>query len=303
MVSVNGSEVQDVPVREVEVLHRRPHPQRWIIAAIVLILVSFVITSFANSQINWGVAGTYLFAPRVLEGLWLTIKISIAATLLGLMGGVIMAAMRLSRNPVASTVAWVYIWLFRSTPLYLQLLIWFNLSIVFGTVNLFGITEIPMVQVMTPMVAALLGLGLNESAYMAEIIRGGILSVDDGQSEAATASGFSRLHSLRYIVLPQSLPAIIPPLGNSTVSMLKMSSLAAAISYTELLSATQTIYFTNGYVIELLFVAAFWYAVLTSLTSVGQYFLERRFNRSRRALAGKPLLPGLKSLLGLRGGA
>lgn len=303
MVIAKSNETQADPATDAEVLHGRPHPQRWVVAIIVLILLGLLVRSFVNSQIDWKVAGTYLFAPRVLEGLWLTIKISIAATILGLAGGVIMAAMRLSSNPVASTVAWFYIWLFRSTPLYLQLLIWFNLSIVFNSVNLFGLAEYPMVQVMTPAVAALLGLGLNESAYMAEIIRGGILSVDDGQSEAATASGFSGLQSLRYIVLPQALPAIIPPLGNSTVSMLKMSSLAAAISYTELLSATQTIYFTNGYVIELLFVAAFWYAILTSLTSVGQYFLERRFNRSRRALAGKPLLPGLRSLFSPKRGA
>lgn len=263
---------------------------RWVSAAITLVVLGWLVWSFAASEIEWSVVASFLTAPIILKGLLNTIMISVAAMAIGLVIGVLTAAMRLSANPVASSVSWLYVWIFRGTPLFLQLLIWFNLAIVFRTMSVPGLFEVDTVTVMTPLVAALLGLGLNEGAYCSENIRGGILSVDPGQTEAATAAGFTKLQTLRMVVLPQALPAIVPPLGNEMISMLKMSSLAAAISFGELLSASQTIYFSNSRVIELLFVAAFWYMLVTSISSVLQYLLERRLGRSRSNSQERDLL-------------
>jgi polar amino acid transport system permease protein len=199
--------------------------------------------------------------------------------ILGLFLGVIFAVMRLSHNPVTSGVAWLYVWLFRGTPVLLQILLWFNLALIFPTIGLPFVGSDKTINIITPFVAALFGLGVNEGSYLTEIIRAGIQSVDEGQTEAASALGLSRVKSLKGIILPQAMRIILPPIGNETIGMLKTSSLAAIISYSELLNQAEKIYYVNARVMELLFVAGAWYLVATSMLTIGQYYLERHLSR------------------------
>jgi polar amino acid transport system permease protein len=204
--------------------------------------------------------------------------------LVGVILGVILAVMRQSPNPVVSGASWLYIWFFRGTPLLLQIYFWFNITALFPKIDLgvpFGPSFIHANgnSIITALVAAILGLGLNEGAYMAEIVRGGILSVGEGQSEAAASLGMSRLQTMRHVVLPQAMRVILPPTGNETISMLKNTSLVSVIAYTELLYSVQQIYDVNYETIPLLIVAAIWYLAMTSVAYVGQYFIERRFGR------------------------
>jgi polar amino acid transport system permease protein len=228
----------------------------------------------------------YLFHRLVLKGVLNTIIVSIAAQALGLVLGLVFAVGRMSRNAPARAVSTFYIWFFRGTPVLVQLFFWFNgvptvfhhltIAVPFTHVTLYSV---PMVEFMTAFMAALLGLGLNEGAYMAEIVRAGILSVDRGQTEAASALGMTSAMTLRRIVLPQAMRVIIPPTGNEFISMLKTSSLASIVTYAELLQRTSVISSTNLKVLPLLVVASLWYLAMTSVASVGQYFLERRYNR------------------------
>jgi polar amino acid transport system permease protein len=260
----------------------RPHPTRWLGAALSLAVIVAIVVAFARGQIDWSVVGRYVFSPSILQGVVNTVIVSVVAMLLGLVLGLVVALMRLARNPVTNNVAKLYIWVFRGTPLYLQLLIWFNLALVFPTLWFPGVGTVSTTAVMTTFVAAVLGLGINEGAYLAEVIRGGIMSVDLGQTEAAQAIGLNRRQMMLRIVLPQAMPTVIPTIGNEAIGMLKNTALAAAISYTELLTSAQKIYYINGRVMELLFVAAIWYLVATTITSFGQHWLERYFNRSKR---------------------
>jgi polar amino acid transport system permease protein len=272
------------------------HPLRWVAAAVILVLVAqlahFLVT---NSDLEWHTVWKYLFDHSILVGVEHTIELTIIAMVMGIILGVILAIMRLSANPILRTVAWVYIWLFRGTPVLVQLLFWFNLPAVVHSVSL-GIPFGPSwfhtdpKTLITQFAAACLGLGLNEAAYMAEIARAGILSVDEGQTEAASALGMTRLQSMRRIVLPQAMRVIIPPTGNETISMLKTSSLALVIGYTELLFTAQIIYSRTYQTIPLLIVASMWYLFLTSILTVGQYYLERRYARgASRVLPLTPL--------------
>jgi polar amino acid transport system permease protein len=280
-----------VSLAEVERLReRRPkvrslrHPWRYVSAGVVLALLAFIVDSFAHAQIDWSVVKQYLTTGTVLTGLWHTLLISLLAMLLGLFLGVMFAIMRLSANPVTSAVAWLYVWLFRGTPVLLQLLLWFNLALVWPTISIPGIFQDQTVHVISPFVAALLGLGVNEGAYLTEVVRAGILSVDEGQWSAATTLGLSRMQTLRLIVLPQAMRVIVPPIGNESIGMLKFSSLASVISYSELLNQTQQIYFVNGAVIELLIVAAIWYLAATSVLTTIQYYVERYFGRGAQRI-------------------
>jgi polar amino acid transport system permease protein len=273
-------------------LRPRPHPWRWVSGFLALSGLVGVGVVLANAQIEWSVVPQYLFSSAVLSGLQKTILISVLAMAMGLMISVIFAVMRLSPNPVTSGIAWLYVWLFRGTPVFLQLLMWFNLALILPQIHIPGVVDAETTAVITPFLAALLGLGINEGAYLTEIIRGGILSVDSGQTLAAKAHGLSKRQTLRRIVLPQAMPAILPTIGNEAIGMLKFSALATVIGYTELLNSVQSIYFINAHVMELLFVAAFWYLVATSITSIGQYYLEHHFGRSqarRRSVADQLL--------------
>jgi polar amino acid transport system permease protein len=256
------------------------HIGRWISGAVVLVLLALLARAFARGQIDWPVVGQFFAVPVLLKGLGNTLLITFLSILLGLALGVIFAIMRLSKNPVTNGVASLYIWFFRGTPVYLQLLLWFNLALVFPTINL-GFWHARMVDVMTPFLASLLGLSINEGAYMTEIVRGGILSVDRGQLDAAASIGMTRLMSMRRIVLPQAMRVIIPSVGNEFIGLLKTSSMASAIAFTELLHRAQIIYFVNAKVMELLIVAACWYLIIVTLFTALQAQLERRFSRGQ----------------------
>ena len=280
-------EIRAVPVR---------HPGRWIAAAIVLVAAVALVRSVAtNPRFEWGVVNGYLFDERILEGLRVTIELTVIAMAIGIALGIVLAVMRLSPNPLVSGGSWLYIWFFRGTPVLVQLLFWYNIAALYPKIALgipFGpaFVHIDANTAITPYTAAILGLGLNEGAYMAELVRAGIISVPEGQSDAALSLGMTRLQTMRRIVLPQAMRVIIPPTGNETISMLKTSSLASVIVVTELLYASQLIYSVNFKTIQLLIVASVWYIACTSILYVGQYYLERYYGRgATRELAFTPL--------------
>ncbi|MDF3144358.1 MULTISPECIES: amino acid ABC transporter permease [unclassified Streptomyces] len=296
-VSKEGGDLLPEAIKAIPVRHYG----RWVSGVIVLALVALLVNAFATAEkIQWSAVGKYVFDPTVLAGAGRTLLISVLAMVMGVVLGVILAVMRLSKNPVTSWVAWVYIWFFRGTPVYVQLLLWFNLALIFPVLNLGPIYKDEMVDVMTPFMAALLGLGLNEAAYMAEICRAGLLAVDEGQTEASHALGMSHAKTLRRIVIPQAMRVIVPPTGNEFINMLKTSSLVYAVTYNELLRATSTIGSTSYAVMEMLFVACIWYLVMTSVFSVFQYYLERHYARgSTRSLPTTPWQKIKANMLGL----
>jgi polar amino acid transport system permease protein len=280
-------EIRAVPVR---------HPGRWVAAAIVVVVaVALVRSAATNPHFEWGVVGEYLFDARVLAGLRVTIELTVIAMAIGIALGILLAVMRLSPNPLVSGGSWLYIWFFRGTPVLVQLLFWYNIAALYPKIGI-GIPFGPSFvhpdanSLIRPFTAAILGLGLNEGAYMAEIVRAGMISVDEGQTDAAQSLGMTRLQTLRRIVMPQAMRVIIPPTGNETISMLKTSSLASVIAVAELLYAVQNIYSTNFKTIPLLLVASIWYLVCTSILYVGQYYLERHYGRgAARELPPTPL--------------
>jgi len=262
-------------------LRRRPAPRpgRWLAGALCLLALGFVARAFAVGRIDWAYVGTFLTAPVILRGLGNTLVLTVCAMALGVALGLATALMRLSSNIVASTVARAYIWFFRGTPVYLQLLLWFNLALVFPVLTVPGLLETRTVSVMTPFLAALLGLGICQGAYTAEVIRGGILSIDSGQYEAAQAVGMTRAQLMRHVVLPQTLRVITPPIGNEVISMLKTTSLAAVVNFGELVHSASLIYYVNNRVIELLIVCAVYYLIAVTLLSWAQKHLEAHLSR------------------------
>jgi polar amino acid transport system permease protein len=287
-------EIRAVPVRR---------PGRWLAAAVVLVVAVAIVHSAATDpRFEWHVVGDYLFDKRVLTGLRVTIELTVIAMAIGVALGVLLAVMRLSLNPLVSGASWIYIWFFRGTPVLVQLLFWYNIAALYPKIAL-GIPFGPAFvhpdanELITPFTAAILGLGLNEGAYMAEIVRAGIISVDEGQSDAAHSLGMTRLQTLRRIVLPQAMRVIIPPTGNETISMLKTTSLVSVIAVGDLLYGAQIIYSVNFKTIPLLIVASIWYLVCTSVLYVGQYYLERYYGRGASRQA--PLTPLQRLRLGL----
>jgi polar amino acid transport system permease protein len=258
---------------------RQLHWQRWLAAAAIVLVLATIGRAFVNGQIEWSYVGRFLTAKVILEGIVNTMVMAILAMALGIFLGVVAAIMRLSPNPVLKSVASGYTWLFRGTPLILQLLLWFNLALVFPTIGIPGLWSARAVDVMTPFLSALLGLGINQGAYTSEVMRAGMLSVDIGQYEAAQAIGMGRLRALRRIILPQAMRVVIPPLGNEFIGMVKATSLASVIQYPELLHNAENIYYANSRVIELLIVAGLWYLLVVSVLAPLQMLLERRFAR------------------------
>lgn len=264
----------------------RRHYGRWVVgglvAAVCVLLLHSVLT---NRFIDKPTIGQYLFSPEIFLGLQHTLIITALSMLVGVVLGVIVAAMRVSGNPLASWLAWAFAFVFRGVPILVLLFFVFNAALIFPEIVL-GIpgTGLTFVQwdmntVMTPLVASVVALGLSESAYYSEIVRGGLLSIDPGQREAAQAMGMSDFNTFRKIVLPQAFRIILPPTGNELIGMLKYSSLASVIGYNDLAGIAAQIYSFNLKTVELLLVISFWYFVATSLLSVGQYFLERRYGR------------------------
>ena len=261
----------------------RPNWGRWAVGALALALAGWLVESvLLNENIHWDRVRHYLFAPTILDGVWVTVWISIAATALGLTLGVVLAVMKLSKNPVLQWLSTVYIWFFRGTPALVQLIFWYNLAFLFPYLTLrVPFTQIGMRwdtnQVMSGFTAALLGLGLNLAAYFAETVRAGIQAVDRGQTEAALAGGMTSLQAMRIVVLPQALRIIIPPTGNEFISMLKTTSLIVVVAGNDLMTNASQIYKQNNLIIELLIVASLWYMLLTAVATVLQARLERRF--------------------------
>jgi polar amino acid transport system permease protein len=283
-------EIRAVPVR---------HPGRWVATGLILLFGASLVHSVAtNKLLEWHIVGQFLFDQRILEGVAVTLELTASVMAVGVVLGIVLAVMRLSPNPLVTGTSWLYIWFFRATPVLVQLLFWYNIAAIYPRISL----GIPFVgvefvhgsanSVITTYVAALLGLGLNEGAYMAEIVRAGIISIGEGQIDAAQSLGMSRLQIMRRIVLPQAMRVIIPPTGNETISMLKTTSLVIviALSPPELLLATENIFAVNFKPIQLLIVASIWYAAMTSVLYVGQYYLERYYARgATRQLVPTPL--------------
>jgi polar amino acid transport system permease protein len=284
-----SEEIKAIPVR---------HPGRWVTVGILVFLGIALGNSVAsNSRFQWGIIRHYLFSSRILSGVQVTIELTLSAMAIGIALGLLLAVMRLSPNPIVASVSWVYIWLFRGTPVLVQILILYNIAALYPHFSLgipFGPTfaHFNASTVITPFVAGMLALGLNEGAYMAEIVRAGIVSVPEGQTQAAQSLGMTRLLAMRRIVLPQAMRVIVPPTGNETISMLKTTSLVSviALSPPELLYASQLIYSVNYRVIQLLLVASIWYLVLTTVATIGQYYIERHYARgAARELPETPL--------------
>jgi len=268
-------------------------------------LIRSVVT---DSNFQWGVVGEYLFDKRILEGLELTIQLTVVAMVIGVGLGVLMAVMRQSVNPLVSRASWLYIWFFRGTPVLVQLLFWYNIAALYPKLALgipFGPAFVhPDVnKLITAYRAGILGLGLNEGAYMAEIVRAGMISVNPGQTDAAQSLGMTRVQTLRRIVLPQAMRVIIPPTGNETISMLKTTSLVSVIAVSELLYSAEQIYAVNYKTIPLLITVSVWYIVCTSVLYVGQHYLESYYGRgaSRETKAKRTLR--FMALSSPRGGA
>ncbi|MFE2730580.1 amino acid ABC transporter permease [Streptomyces sp. NPDC059349] len=272
--------IKAIPVR---------HYGRYVAAVVAIAALAAIIYAFAQGKINWGAIPDYFFDDRILRGVGQTLLLTVISMVIGVAGGILLAVMRLSRNPVTSSIAWFYIWFFRGTPVLVQLFVWFNLGLVFEYINLGPIYKDYWSSFMTPFLTALLGLGLNEAAYMAEICRAGLLSVDEGQTEASHALGMSHSKTLRRIVIPQAMRVIVPPTGNEVINMLKTTSLVSAVQFYELFRYAQDIGQTSGAPVEMYFLAAAWYLVMTSVLSVGQYYLERYYARgSSRSLPPTP---------------
>jgi polar amino acid transport system permease protein len=283
------------------------HPGRWIGTAVVAVLAAmFVHMLVTNPHFEWRFMVENMFIPPVISGVETTLLMTVLAMVIGVLLGVVFAVMRLSPNPVLAGAAWVYVWFFRAIPRYVLLFFTANLGILYGTyavgipfdrqlmsllglsgdLRLFGLDGN---QIFSGFTAGLLGLALSEAAYMAEIVRAGMQSVDAGQTEAASALGMSRGTTLRRIVLPQAMRVIIPPTGNETISMLKTTSLVSVIAYSELLYSVQLIYAVNYRQIPLLLTASLWYLIVTTVLSIGQYYVERYFGRG--ASHNRPATP------------
>ena len=271
------------------------HYGTWAFAAVVIYIAVAVVVSLAkNPNMQWDVVGEYLFKPLTLRGVVVTIELTVIAMVMGGFGGVILAVMRLSKNPVLGAIASFYIWFFRGTPVLVQILIWGYLGALYPSIFmglpftglLFGSWETS--AVIGAFIAACLGLGLNEAAYDAELVRAGIISVSPGQSEAAYSLGMPWGMTMTRVVLPQAMRVIIPPLGNNTISMLKTTSLVSVIGGNELLTRLETVWGQTFEIIPLLVVACIWYLALTTVFSIGQYYLERHYAKGASRQARQP---------------
>lgn len=263
-----------------------PRPSLWVCAVIVLVLVAMLVHGlFTNENYRWDVVAQYLFDPRILSGVGWTLVLTVAAMVLGIIMAVLTAVMRLGTNPILRGVAWVYIWFFRGTPIYTQLVFWGLVGVLYPRLSLgipFGpeFFTVNTYDVINATVAAILGLGLNEGAYLSEIVRSGLNSVDKGQWEASTALGMKRSTTLRRIIIPQAMRVIVPPTGNETISMLKTTSLVLAVPFAlELQFVSNAIGNKEFLPLPLLIVAGLWYLFITSILMVGQARLEAYYGK------------------------
>jgi polar amino acid transport system permease protein len=303
------------------------HYWSWVGAAVTVLLVTMVVHTLLSKvptgtyrcasahpfrhcvprmewRFGWTVVGKWFTSHEIVEGLKITMEATVMAMVIGIVLGVLIAVMRLSKNRILSSPAWAYTWFFRGTPVYVQILVWFNIAALYHSFRL-GVpyTSWDFVHFsansLSPLTVGVLALGLNEGAYMSEIARSGLISVDEGQIEAATSIGMTRAQTLRYVILPQAMRVIIPPTGNEVISMLKTTSLLSAIGITEILGAAENISATNYEVMQLLVTASLWYLMMTTILSIGQFYLERHF--AKGALRTQPLTPLQRVRMDVRG--
>lgn len=284
---------------------RLRHPWQTVFAVILLVLVVlFIIDAARRPAFDWPSVGKYVFDRRISEAAVFTLLLTVLSMAIAIVLGISLAVMRQSSNPVLKSVAWVYLWIFRGTPVYVQLVFWGLIAIIYQSIDI-GVpfmdpwVSIPTTAALSAFWLAVIGLSLNEAAYMAEIVRAGLLAVDNGQQEAATALGMSWPKTMRRIVLPQAMRVIIPPTGNEVISMLKTTSLVSAVPFTlELYARSRDISVEIFNPIPLLIVASIWYLAVTSVLMVGQHFLEKRFARGvgdRRPDAAGPVTAAIKT--------
>lgn len=287
--SVSRTDDSRAMEREIPICHLPKRARRksgqWVATVLVAAITALVLIGMiTNDRFRWPVVVAYLFDPRIINGLILSIWLTIVCMVIALVIGTILAIMRLTSNALLLTVSWVYIWFFRSVPVLVQLIFWYNLGALYPKLGI-GIPFLPPFlefhanDIISPLTASILGLALSQSAYTAEVIRSGILSVSRGQYDAAASLGMGRGRTLRRVVLPQAVRIIIPPVGNEVVGMLKNTSLVSVIAMADLFYTVELIYANNFETIPLLIVACVWYLVIVSILSVGQGWLERRFGR------------------------
>jgi polar amino acid transport system permease protein len=290
------AEIKAIPVR---------HPGRWVALAVIGVLAAMLIHTLVFARVKrgnatqtlfgWGVVGNYFLSRQILDGVVITIEVTVIGMGIGIVGGILLAVMRLSANPILSGVAWLYIWFFRGTPLLVQIFFWYQgIAYLYQKLSIglpFGpaFVHVNSNSLITPFVAGFVGLGLNEAAYMAEIVRAGILSVDEGQSEAASSLGMSRWLTLRRIVLPQAMRVVVPPTGNELISMLKNSALVSTATVADVYYAQSLIAARTFEIVPMLIVASLWYLILTSILTVAQYYVERYY--ARGSVRQLPLTP------------
>ncbi|WP_435282921.1 amino acid ABC transporter permease [Streptomyces koelreuteriae] len=280
---------------------------RLLSAAVALLAFAMVVNSVVrNRAFQWDMVGLYFTSGAVLDGLLLTLWLTGVVMVLGFLLGIPLAVMRLSDNPVLATLSWGFVWVFRSTPLLVQLLFWFNIGALYPTLGLgvpFGpqFITVKTVNLLGPALTAVIGLTLHEAAYAAEVVRGGILSVDAGQTEAAQALGIGRARTLRRIVVPQAMRSIVPTAGNMLIGTLKGTSIVSVLAVHDLLYSAQLVYNQTYQVIPLLMVATLWYIAVTTVLSVGQFYVERHYARgAARALPPTPVQKLRARLAGYR---
>ena len=295
------------------------HPWRWVSSFVAMVLVAMLVHTLFSKipsgasvchqhgatkvcgpafqwRFGWNVVFQYVTDKFVIQGVELTLFVTVTSMIIGFVLGMVLAIMRMSTNRLMTGIAWLYTWFFRGTPVYVQLLFWFNISILYQSftlgvpfMNSWHVATISSNLIFTVIRAAIIGFGLNEAAYFSEIARSGLLSVDEGQLEAAKAIGMTRLQSLRYIIVPQAMRVIIPPSGNEVISMLKTTSIASAIGLPELLYQTDNISARTYQIMPLLIVASLWYLAVTTVLSIGQFYLERHY--AKGALRTVPPTP------------
>ncbi|WP_241977083.1 amino acid ABC transporter permease [Cryobacterium sp. Sr8] len=285
---VDPDDIVAVPLR---------HPWRWVIAAVLLVgFVSLAVSLWGNPNVHHPTISEFIFSQRILSGVVLTLVLTVVAMLVSTVLGVLLAVMRLSHNPVMNVLAWLYVWVFRGTPLLIQIVFWGYLGLLYSQISLgipftdFTVFSVDTNTLIPALTAGLLALTLNQAAYSAEIVRAGMLSVDEGQHEAAYSVGMSPLFTLFKVVLPQAMRVIIPPMGNETISMLKNTSLLSVIAVLELYTVATQISSQSLRQVEMLVVVSCWYLFLTSVLSIPQYYLERHFGRGNaRSLPPTPI--------------
>ncbi|NEW71583.1 amino acid ABC transporter permease [Streptomyces rhizosphaericus] len=272
------------------------HPGRWVAVAIALVLVAQLVHALAtNPGLEWATFRQYFFDRSVLHGVWVTIELTFYAALAGFVGGMVLAFMRLSANPLLRVIAYGYVWVVRSVPLLVQVLFWFNISYLYSRLSIgvpFGpeFFSFSTTNLVSSVSAAVIALSVNEAAFASEIVRAGVLSVSHGQLEAAAALGIPRRRQLMRIVLPQAMRTIAPNAANQLISLFKNTSIVSVMAIMELFYTVQVIYGRTSRIVPMLLVATAWYVLLTTLLSIFQYYVERRFAKgTTRALPPTPV--------------